>query len=306
MNDLPTELWLKIIRSACLDDGSTGRALSAVSRRIRAISHDYRYQSMAVAGLRQVQHLIDVLRHSHNVGCRVEALFVEADDTNLIIQLCSIVAQTVEILTIVAADPPLDLSNLPTDCPIDLDFPRLREFTVYGQFELSRGNTFAPILERLEMQWGVAFNNIPFIDLSAVNHPNLMYTLIHHNMSLPGGGTFPPMLRLLTAMALRVFKSQHAVSSSPQRTVALEYVPMLASQDVWGDMEGHHAEWMQQQESKRHSHFVFLPEVTRSDGLAHQRWLDRVEGKGGVWALVEANVRDNVDRAGDGAASWNI
>ena len=46
--DLPPEILLRVFQLACLDSGRTGRALSAVSRDIRAISGEYRYQSLAV------------------------------------------------------------------------------------------------------------------------------------------------------------------------------------------------------------------------------------------------------------------
>ncbi|KAI0345435.1 hypothetical protein BDW22DRAFT_1418652 [Trametopsis cervina] len=291
MHDFPTELWLMIIPSACLDDGSTGRALGAVSRRIRAISHEYRYQSIAVTGSRQVQHLIDTLRHPDNVGCRVEALFVEAEDTGLIIQLCSIVAPTVEILTIVTSDTPPESSTR----SIDLYFPQLRELTVRGFVILSYQNTLAPALERLELSSNALSASRPFFNTSADNSPNLTYILVHYDEYAVWAQPHPPLLQLLSAAEINMRNNK--ASSPPLRILAFEFIPMVAqSLDVRQDRELLRARRMIQQEIKQHSRFVLLPEVASGSEVARERWLDRVQGKGGVWALVQTKVRNNVHK----------
>ncbi|KAJ7184911.1 hypothetical protein C8R46DRAFT_883222, partial [Mycena filopes] len=61
MNDLPPELHFKIYAGACTDDGTTGSALSRVSRRIREFSAPYRYQSIAVCGPIQIHQLAESL-----------------------------------------------------------------------------------------------------------------------------------------------------------------------------------------------------------------------------------------------------
>ncbi|KAI0345432.1 hypothetical protein BDW22DRAFT_1354371 [Trametopsis cervina] len=300
MYDLPTELWLKIIRSACLDDGSTARALSAVSHRIRVISHEFRYQSIAVTGTSQVQHLVDALQHPDHLGCRVEALFVDTDDISLITQLCSIVAPTVEILTIVAAVRRPDPS---TTSPIDLYFPRLRELTVRGFIMLPQSNTFAPALERLEILYSIASTS-NFFDFSAVNHPNLLFTILHSDLNCTDVEAFSSMLRLLSAVGLRVFDRQNKLSLSPQRSVALEFGSRAAqTQQVAENRKVH--QWMLQQRFKRRSHFVLLPEMASGKGIARERWLDRVQGKDGIWALIEAKIQDNIRQARDESENAN-
>ncbi|KAI0345434.1 hypothetical protein BDW22DRAFT_1354375 [Trametopsis cervina] len=278
MHDLPTELWLKIMPSACLDDGSTARALSAVWHRIRAISHEFRYQSIAVTGSRQVQHLVDALQHPDNLGCRVEALFVEADDISLITQLCSIVAPTVEILTIVATAPSPNLFNPPRTSPIDFDFPRLRELTLRGSVMLPRSNTFAPVLERVEISYDTACTNITFWGRT---HPNLICILLHFDRNIP----VPRILVVLFCILIA-------------RIVALEFVPIVA-RDIQEERDLHRAKVMLEQRAKRQSQFVLLPEVMKGGGIARKRWLDSVQGKGGVWALIEATVRDKIRQARD-------
>ncbi|KAJ6572689.1 hypothetical protein DFH09DRAFT_1152523 [Mycena vulgaris] len=62
MAQLPAEIHLKIYSSACRDDGRTGSSLSSVSRRIRQLSAEHRYQSIAVCGPIQIQRLLECLR----------------------------------------------------------------------------------------------------------------------------------------------------------------------------------------------------------------------------------------------------
>jgi hypothetical protein len=73
---LCTEVQLKIYSFACMDDGRTGCVLSAVSKLVRDLSAEYRYQSVAVAGsvslcafLRELKNLPPELR-------RVRHLFI--------------------------------------------------------------------------------------------------------------------------------------------------------------------------------------------------------------------------------------
>ncbi|KAJ6565833.1 hypothetical protein DFH09DRAFT_462378 [Mycena vulgaris] len=66
MQELPPEYSSRSL--ACGDDGTTGASLNAVSTLhtcstlVRQISTQYRYQSIAVSGSIQIQHLVDTLR----------------------------------------------------------------------------------------------------------------------------------------------------------------------------------------------------------------------------------------------------
>ncbi|KAF9052324.1 hypothetical protein BDZ89DRAFT_1056682 [Hymenopellis radicata] len=48
MSALPPEIWLQIFRYACVDNGSTGCALSRVSQRFRELAWEARFQSVCV------------------------------------------------------------------------------------------------------------------------------------------------------------------------------------------------------------------------------------------------------------------
>jgi len=62
MEKLPAEIHHEIYRLACLDDGLTGCALSAVSRYLREISADYRYRCIALNNARQVSLFCRLIR----------------------------------------------------------------------------------------------------------------------------------------------------------------------------------------------------------------------------------------------------
>ncbi|KAJ7243815.1 hypothetical protein B0H12DRAFT_1055072 [Mycena haematopus] len=76
MDDLPVEIHLKIYSIACRDDGSTGSALSLVSKHVRELSAEHRYQSIAVCGPIQIQHLVDHLRSVPPELRRIRFLFI--------------------------------------------------------------------------------------------------------------------------------------------------------------------------------------------------------------------------------------
>ncbi|KDQ63975.1 hypothetical protein JAAARDRAFT_214404, partial [Jaapia argillacea MUCL 33604] len=81
VNYCPQEIWQHIFALACLDDGTTGRSLSLVSRYIRLVSHPLRYQSIAVHGLRQLISLASILDANMTTlqPFRVRHLFVAQD-----------------------------------------------------------------------------------------------------------------------------------------------------------------------------------------------------------------------------------
>ena len=76
--DLPPELLLRIFQIACLDDGRTGRSLSAFSRAVRDISAEYRYQSLAVeiTRCRTTRFLLRTLQATLERLRRVRYLYV--------------------------------------------------------------------------------------------------------------------------------------------------------------------------------------------------------------------------------------
>ncbi|KAJ7624109.1 hypothetical protein DFH06DRAFT_1059236 [Mycena polygramma] len=76
MDDLPPELHFKIYKIACRDDGATGSSLSSVSKRIRHLAAEYRYQSIAVCGPIQLQRLVEALRVVPQELRRIRFLFI--------------------------------------------------------------------------------------------------------------------------------------------------------------------------------------------------------------------------------------
>ncbi|KZT28813.1 hypothetical protein NEOLEDRAFT_1041506, partial [Neolentinus lepideus HHB14362 ss-1] len=54
MNRCPLEIVAEILCLACTDGGATGCSLSLVSRAMSAVSNPFRFQSIALSGVRQI------------------------------------------------------------------------------------------------------------------------------------------------------------------------------------------------------------------------------------------------------------
>lgn len=76
MLSLPTEVFFEIFKSACTDDGTTGRALSRVSRRFCEASRDFKLQSVAVTDARQIRDFAQSLEDMPSRFRRVHHLFI--------------------------------------------------------------------------------------------------------------------------------------------------------------------------------------------------------------------------------------
>ncbi|KAJ7921156.1 hypothetical protein B0H13DRAFT_1866982 [Mycena leptocephala] len=167
MSDLPAKLHLKIYSIACRDDGTTGSSLSLVSKRIRQLSAQHRYQSIAVCGPVQIQRFIESLGPStlskptrsfpsfspslvQEVIQHIKVDSVEnpwdtmAGDsvTNLasnIIEILSLAQGTVELLSLVSFNDEFDGSPL-----LHGSFPALTRLTVRGPHELPHDPALAP------------------------------------------------------------------------------------------------------------------------------------------------------------------
>ncbi|KAF9483738.1 hypothetical protein BDN70DRAFT_826868, partial [Pholiota conissans] len=61
MDALPTELHAYICQTACIDDGTTIRALSGVSRYYHEVSRPFLYQNVSAFGVNQVMDLLEQL-----------------------------------------------------------------------------------------------------------------------------------------------------------------------------------------------------------------------------------------------------
>ncbi|EJT96928.1 hypothetical protein DACRYDRAFT_102647 [Dacryopinax primogenitus] len=73
---LPVELHRRIYAMACTDDGTTACALSLVSHAVREVVEEFRWFSLAVAGERQVQTLLETLQDVPKDRLKVAHLFV--------------------------------------------------------------------------------------------------------------------------------------------------------------------------------------------------------------------------------------
>ncbi|RXW23906.1 hypothetical protein EST38_g1958 [Candolleomyces aberdarensis] len=83
MNRCPHEILLQIFGLACDDDGSTGRALSLVSRNVHELSKEFKYQSIAIVGLLRLVSFAAVLQDLQEPSRRVRHLFFSSIAQNL-------------------------------------------------------------------------------------------------------------------------------------------------------------------------------------------------------------------------------
>ncbi|KAJ7290697.1 hypothetical protein C8J57DRAFT_1000427, partial [Mycena rebaudengoi] len=208
MDNVPPEIHMKIYRYACKDDGSTGTSLSSVSKYVRQISAEYRYQSIAVCGpvaiARLLQALCDVpehLRRIHflfiydlslkepEIGAASSEWFNMGSFMSIsrwghdlmggnisedvvgrnIVKLLQLAQATIEVLSLVSFEPHLREGSF-----ISLlrgQFPNLSDLTVRGPHQLPLDPSFAPILHRLHLS-DVAIPS-GFAFTVAINHPSL-------------------------------------------------------------------------------------------------------------------------------------
>src|SRR5882762_6025619 len=75
----PPEICAEIFQLACVDDGTTGRSLSLVSRYIHNASSSVKYQSLAVRGPHQTLALASVLETTSPSQRRVHDLSISID-----------------------------------------------------------------------------------------------------------------------------------------------------------------------------------------------------------------------------------
>ncbi|KAG2011508.1 hypothetical protein CC2G_011613 [Coprinopsis cinerea AmutBmut pab1-1] len=215
--ELPQELWMRISELACVDDGSTGRSLSLVSRRLHAASEAYRDRSVAIRGTLQLARFVRYLEERpEGQPAHVNFLFISTDSednadadmpllqefykpnvcdrkpgpepqdiladfgelvVHAIMRVLTLVASTVRILHICM---PLyrDLIFFPV--PMD----RLEEMTLEGPFE-SGFEDFIPSLPR-----------IPTLRRLKLTHPDAMFpwNSFRHSTLIPSITKLAPHL----------------------------------------------------------------------------------------------------------------
>lgn len=163
LNAIPPELQLKIFRTACLDDGSTGRSLSTVSKYISDISSEFRYQSMALAGEHQIRTFRNILERAFLSPPVVKHLFITDEYGDLTgydhftidaQDLIGLTACSLLTLTIVPSKFFYTINRqnfVSMDILRDLKLPQLLELTVRREKELPQSDSFAPNLQMLHI-----------------------------------------------------------------------------------------------------------------------------------------------------------
>jgi hypothetical protein len=173
-SSLPPEIWDKIVKCACMDGGSTGCALSLVSRYIRDVSHSSRLQSIALDGVRALQsaaleldrrapkaRAVRFLYLSNTNATTVKRNARERSDEEtqswhaaLCVKIVALISPTVEVLTITFA---YDwskcdwLHNLHPHPKVH--FPQLRSLTgcITSFFDIDGAAPSMPVLEHLHL-----------------------------------------------------------------------------------------------------------------------------------------------------------
>ena len=168
MDTLPLELHSQIFELVCLDDGSTGRSLSLVSRYVHNVAEPFAYQSLRVAGLSSITELLNRLKRTTERRRRTRRLFlsdwtrkqaqqeiVPDDDERFdlerdkIIELLDLVAPFLESLAFTASCPYNSAQLL--GHLFSLHLPHLRSLVVHGFYPFPHAPHTMPALEYLHL-----------------------------------------------------------------------------------------------------------------------------------------------------------
>ncbi|TCD63792.1 hypothetical protein EIP91_004943 [Steccherinum ochraceum] len=171
MDTLPLELHAQILEAACVDDGSTARSLSLVSRYIREVSKPFLYQSVAVSGLDALATLAKKLYDLPPHLRRIRHLFL-SDHTYKSLRERSILTvgdaneqaalEEAAFLRIIHyAAPTLETLALSVFCPLNgssvfgavfsMTFPRLTHLSVHGFYPFPHTPNTTPRLRELRL-----------------------------------------------------------------------------------------------------------------------------------------------------------
>jgi hypothetical protein len=163
LNSCPPELHSYICELACLDDGSTVRALSLVSKYFREIARPFLYQSVAISGLDKIALLVAKLDSTPSHLRQIRHLFItdhaagkqpynvgppNGSDSANIIRILSLAAPTAETLSFISRSPATSTAAIAQ--LFRLTFPRLRDLTVSGFYPFLTAKPM-PSLERLHL-----------------------------------------------------------------------------------------------------------------------------------------------------------
>ncbi|KAH9917489.1 uncharacterized protein B0H18DRAFT_850559, partial [Fomitopsis serialis] len=174
MDTLSVELHAQIFEYACLDDGSTARALALVSHYIHDVAQPFLYQSLAVQGFIQMHALIATLTPLPHYLRRIRYLYLSDSSPSAwhhapfespgrILSDADMAryeeAQAAAAHLLLLAAPTLEMLAVTADCLFmgtaliahlfALQLPHLRELAVRGFYPFLAG-TDGPSMPRLE------------------------------------------------------------------------------------------------------------------------------------------------------------
>jgi hypothetical protein len=172
INDIPPEIWDPIVRLACTDGGKTGRSLSLVSRRIRALSHLSRLYSILLLKASQTENLLDELDSRPFEDHRVRYLLTltPGDDIlwrDVYVAVLGVVAPTLLALSIM--NQRRDIYRIPS-----MTFPVLNSLTISAESFVSNSWAF-PCLERLHLHLTTQKHDKPLYRIVAERVPYLTH-----------------------------------------------------------------------------------------------------------------------------------
>ena len=197
----PAEIWGCICSLACVDDGSTGRSLSRVSKYINEASKPYKYQCLSVKS-HQLRPLTTVLRKLPPESRRVIHLFLSSKewDSGHIRPAEFFQTDKNRLLIVVAPT----LKSLEICCHfhrlyLPFVMPALIDLTMHGypnDEPLSATVTCYPALRRLNYVWSMRTyldgpNIISFLKVAAPNLSALRLSMFYTAASLALVGTLP-------------------------------------------------------------------------------------------------------------------
>jgi hypothetical protein len=300
VENCPAEIWSRIFSEACMDDGSTGRSLSLVSKYIRDTSKPYKYQCLFVEE-RQLRLLVSTLKMIPLEFRRVRHLFLSSKpwasnhiayldgeffntDKNRLLILVSSTLQTLEV------------GSFNADLYLAFQMPALLDLTLHGfacfKQPPSRHIVCYPQLQRLHITC-IGLKGVKFmgrLDSIAPQMRELRVSLSHY------GYWSNPLLNLLRdefTSALETPRADHSktATSSPFSIQKIIFQPYFPDLYYPYDQAQRDALIKSFRQMRRDGRFVLLTEnlIHDSHFLNHHPRLTALKGS---WEACRAGSRD--------------
>ena len=303
----PTEIWLKIFALACVGTGKTGCSLSAVSHRIRDMSAEYRYQSVAASSMDRIHVLRRRLATLPEPLRRIRHMYLDCSGTTFLgsglgqglrvneSTSAALIADIHAILALVA--PTLCTLSLAIFLPTRLTdavfarqhFPRLTELTARGTTAIPYEDpNFAPKLERLHT---CAILIPPTGPRNLAHCVASTFPRLTH-LRLSDMARYDLHQMLLISNLLRAFGMDIPFSNAPRMPSGVRYLYVqLGPADAASTARqvGPGADVLRAYHGSYRA-FVPLPRSSRRNifqvaDTTKAEWLDRMDGGAGCWAV---------------------